>query len=341
MTMTPDLKTILDQAEQTIENTHRLSDLEQLRSSLLGKKSVLNDCLKSLAQLPVEDRREQGQAVNLAKQQIEVLLRTRSVSLKEADIAARLKSETIDGSLAGQGQSIGSLHPVTRTRERIEQFFTQVGFSVAEGPEIEDDYHNFEALNIPANHPARALHDTFYFPNGLLLRTHTSPVQIRAMKNAKMPLKIIAPGRVYRCDSDVTHTPMFHQLEGLLIDESANFSELKGLLSEFLRQFFEKNDLKTRFRAAYFPFTEPSAEVDIQCVLCSGKGCRVCSHTGWLEILGCGMVHPNVLEKAGLSADKYQGYAFGLGIDRLAMLRYRIPDLRLMFENDLRFLEQF
>ncbi|WP_218814964.1 phenylalanine--tRNA ligase subunit alpha [Rickettsiella endosymbiont of Dermanyssus gallinae] len=339
--MTPDLKTILDQAAQTIENTHRLSDLEQLRSSLLGKKSVLNDCLKNLAQLPVEDRREQGQAVNLAKQQVETLLRARSESLKEADIAARLKSETIDVSLAGRGQSIGSLHPVTRTRERIEQFFTQVGFSVAEGPEIEDDYHNFEALNIPANHPARALHDTFYFPNGLLLRTHTSPVQIRAMKNAKIPLKIIAPGRVYRCDSDVTHTPMFHQLEGLLIDESANFSELKGLLSEFLRQFFENNDLKTRFRATYFPFTEPSAEVDIQCVLCLGKGCRVCSHTGWLEILGCGMVHPNVLEKAGLSADKYQGYAFGLGIDRLAMLRYRIPDLRLMFENDLRFLEQF
>lgn len=341
MTMTPDLKTILDQAVQTIENTHRLSDLEQLRSSLLGKKSVLNDCLKSLAQLPVEDRREQGQAVNVAKQQIETLLRARSESLKEADIAARLKSETIDVSLAGRGQSIGGLHPVTRTRERIEQFFKHVGFSVAEGPEIEDDYHNFEALNIPANHPARALHDTFYFPNGLLLRTHTSPVQIRAMKNAKLPLKIIAPGRVYRCDSDVTHTPMFHQLEGLLIDESANFSELKGLLSEFLRHFFENNDLKTRFRATYFPFTEPSAEVDIQCVLCSGKGCRVCSHTGWLEILGCGMVHPNVLEKAGLSADKYQGYAFGLGIDRLAMLRYRIPDLRLMFENDLRFLEQF
>lgn len=341
MTMTPDLKTILDKATQTIENTHRLSDLEQLRSNLLGKKSVLNEYLKNLAQLPAEDRPKQGQAVNLAKQQIEALLRTRWASLKEADIAARLKSEAIDVSLAGRGQSIGSLHPVTRTRERIEQFFTQVGFSIAEGPEVEDDYHNFEALNIPANHPARALHDTFYFPNGLLLRTHTSPVQIRAMKNAKMPLKIIAPGRVYRCDSDVTHTPMFHQLEGLLIDESANFSELKGLLSEFLRQFFEKKDLNTRFRAAYFPFTEPSAEVDIQCVLCLGKGCRVCSHTGWLEILGCGMVHPNVLEKAGLSADKYQGYAFGLGIDRLAMLRYRIPDLRLMFENDLRFLEQF
>lgn len=339
--MTPDLQTILDEAAQTIANTHRLSDLDQLRSVLLGKKSVLNDYLKHIAQLPAEDKPKQGQAINLAKQQIETLLKQRSVSLKEADIAARLKSESIDVSLAGRGQSIGSLHPVTRTRERITEFFAQVGFSVVEGPEIEDDYHNFEALNIPVNHPARALHDTFYFANALLLRTHTSPVQIHAMKNAKIPLKIIAPGRVYRCDSDVTHTPMFHQLEGLLIDESANFSELKGLLSNFLRYFFEKNDLKTRFRAAYFPFTEPSAEVDIQCVLCSGEGCRVCKHTGWLEILGGGMVHPNVLEKAGFSTEKLQGYAFGLGIDRLAMLRYQIPDLRLMFENDLRFLEQF
>jgi len=233
------------------------------------------------------------------------------------------------------------LHPVTRTRERIERFFRNVGFTVEQGPEIEDDYHNFEALNIPSNHPARALHDTFYFEDGLLLRTHTSPVQIRAMRHSKPPIKMIAPGRVYRCDSDVTHTPMFHQVEGLLIDESANFSELKGLLSQFLQQFFEKKDLVIRFRAAYFPFTEPSAEVDIQCVMCTGAGCRVCSQTGWLEILGCGMVHPKVLEKAGLAPDKYQGYAFGMGIDRLALLRYRIPDLRLMFENDVRFLEQF
>jgi len=216
-----------------------------------------------------------------------------------------------------------------------------VGFTVAEGPEIEDDYHNFEALNIPANHPARALHDTFYFLDGLLLRTHTSTVQIRAMQQGKLPLRMIASGRVYRCDSDVSHTPMFHQLEGLLLDEVANFSELKGLLTKFLQLFFEKSDLIIRFRAAYFPFTEPSAEVDIQCTICLGSGCRVCSGTGYIEILGCGMVHPHVLERAGVSLEKYQGYAFGLGIDRLAMLRYAIPDLRIMFENDCRFLEQF
>lgn len=339
--MTPDLQKIIDDATQSIANIKRLSDLDQLRSTLLGKKSVLNSKLQKLAQLSLEEKRMQGQAINQVKQQLASLIKARSDLLKEEDIKAQLKSESIDISLAGRGQPIGSVHPVTRTRERIENFFTKVGFTVAEGPEIEDDYHNFEALNIPANHPARALHDTFYFSNGLLLRTHTSPVQIRAMKQGKLPLKIIAPGRVYRCDSDVTHTPMFHQVEGLLIDESANFSELKGLLTDFLQQFFEKSDLMTRFRATYFPFTEPSAEVDIQCVICSGKGCRVCSHTGWLEILGCGMVHPNVLEKAGFSSEKYQGYAFGLGIDRLAMLRYRIPDLRLMFENDLRFLEQF
>ncbi|MES2997767.1 MAG: phenylalanine--tRNA ligase subunit alpha [Pseudomonadota bacterium] len=339
--MTVDLQVIIDEATQAIANIKRLVDLEQLRSRLLGKKSTLSDYLKKLSQLPVEERPKQGQAVNQAKHQIEILINARSELLKAQDIAERLNSEFIDVSLAGRGQSIGSLHPVTKTRERIESFFTKMGFSVVEGPEIEDDYHNFEALNIPANHPARALHDTFYFPNALLLRTHTSTVQIRAMQQGKLPLKMIAPGRVYRCDSDVTHTPMFHQLEGLLIDETANFSELKGLLTEFLQQFFEKKDLITRFRAAYFPFTEPSAEVDIQCVMCSGKGCRICSQTGYLEILGGGMVHPNVLEKAGVSSEKYQGYAFGLGIDRLAMLRYHIPDLRLMFENDCRFLEQF
>ena len=269
------------------------------------------------------------------------MLKAQSELLVNQEINAQLAREKVDISLAGRGQANGSLHPVTRTRNRIENFFTSVGFSVEQGPEVEDDYHNFEALNIPSNHPARALHDTFYFANGLLLRTHTSPAQIRAMRNAKPPIKMIAPGRVYRCDSDVTHTPMFHQVEGLLIDESANFSELKGLLTQFLQHFFERKDLAIRFRAAYFPFTEPSAEVDIQCVMCDGAGCRVCSQTGWLEILGCGMVHPNVLEKVGLAADKHQGYAFGMGIDRLALLRYRIPDLRLMFENDCRFLEQF
>jgi phenylalanyl-tRNA synthetase alpha chain len=339
--MAADLQIIIEEAKLAIANVQRLSDLEQLRSTLLGKKSALNDYLQKLASLPAEERPKQGQALNHAKQEIALLVKARAEWLTEEAIATQLKSEAIDVSLAGCGQGIGSLHPVTRTRERIESFFSKVGFTVAEGPEIEDDYHNFAALNIPANHPARALHDTFYLSNGLLLRTHTSPVQIRALRQGKIPLKIIAPGRVYRCDSDVTHTPMFHQLEGLLIDESATFAELKGLLNEFLQQFFARSDLLSRFRAAYFPFTEPSAEVDIQCVLCWGQGCRICNQTGWLEILGCGMVHPNVLEKAGLSSEKYQGYAFGLGIDRLALLHYRIPDLRLLFENDCRFLEQF
>lgn len=339
--MTDNLQQLIEKAAQSIAQAKRAFDLEQLRSSLLGKKSVLNDYLKKLAQLPAAEKPKVGQAINQAKQQIEALLKAQNELLINQEINAQLVREKVDITLAGRGQSIGSLHPVTRTRERIECFFKRIGFIVAQGPEIEDDYYNFEALNIPSNHPARALHDTFYFSNGLLLRTHTSPVQIRAMQNTKPPLKMIAPGRVYRCDSDVTHTPMFHQVEGLLIDESANFSELKGLLTQFLQQFFEKSDLAIRFRAAYFPFTEPSAEVDIHCVMCCGKGCRVCSQTGWLEILGCGMVHPNVLKKMDLMPDNYQGYAFGMGIDRLALLRYQIPDLRLMFENDLRFLEQF
>jgi phenylalanyl-tRNA synthetase alpha chain len=339
--MTDDLQQIIQKAAQSIAETKRAYDLEQLRSTLLGKKSALNEYLKKLGQLPAAEKPKLGHAVNQAKQQIEALLKAQSELLINQEIDAQLKREKVDITLVGRGQTLGSAHPVTRTRQRIESFFREVGFTIEQGPEIEDDYHNFEALNIPNNHPARALHDTFYFSDGLLLRTHTSTVQIRAMQNTQPPIKMIAPGRVYRCDSDITHTPMFHQVEGLLIDEFANFSELKGLLSQFLQQFFEKKDLLIRFRAAYFPFTEPSAEVDIQCVLCHGTGCRVCSQTGWLEILGCGMVHPNVLEKAGLAPDKYQGYAFGMGIDRLALLRYRIPDLRLMFENDYRFLEQF
>ena len=339
--MNADLQRIIDQAAQSIAETKRPFDLEQLRSVLLGKKSVLSDYLKKLAQLPAEEKPQLGQAVNQAKQQIEALFRAQSELLINKEIGEQLSREKVDITLERCGQSIRSLHPVTRTRERIEGFFTRLGFIVAEGPEIEDDYHNFAALNIPSNHPARALHDTFYFANGLLLRTHTSNVQIRAMQKTKPPIKMIAPGRVYRCDSDVTHTPMFHQVEGLLIDESANFSELKGLLIQFLQHFFEKEDLQIRFRADYFPFTEPSVEVDINCLMCTGAGCRICSQTGWLEILGCGMVHPSVLEKAALSPSQYQGYAFGMGIDRLALLRYQIPDLRLMFENDLRFLEQF
>ena len=233
------------------------------------------------------------------------------------------------------------MHPVTHTINRISDLFAQVGFTIEEGPEIEDEFHNFEALNIPDHHPARAMHDTFYFPDGKLLRTHTSPVQVRVMQEQKPPLRIIAPGRVYRCDSDLTHTPMFHQVEGLLIDKQTSFAELKGILDQFLKAFFESSSLKTRFRPSYFPFTEPSAEVDIECVMCSGNGCRVCSHTGWLEVMGSGMVHPAVLKHSGIDDQQYSGYAFGLGVERLAMLRYGVNDLRLFFENDLRFLKQF
>ncbi len=240
----------------------------------------------------------------------------------------------------GRGQQAGGLHPVSRARRRIEALFRNAGFSVEDGPEVEDDWHNFEALNIPADHPARAMHDTFYFPDGRLLRTHTSPVQIRAMLREKPPLRMIMPGRVYRCDSDVTHTPMFHQIEGLVVDEGVSFAHLRSVLHHFVERFFERK-LGIRFRPSYFPFTEPSAEVDIECVFCSGQGCRVCKNTGWLEIAGCGMVHPNVLRNVNIDAERYTGYAFGMGIERLAMLRYGVNDIRMYFENDLRFLRQF
>jgi len=242
--------------------------------------------------------------------------------------------------LPGRGEESGGLHPVTQARLRIETLFRRAGFEVASGPEIEDDFHNFEALNIPPNHPARAMHDTFYFPDGRLLRTHTSPVQIRALQARGAPLAIIAPGRVYRCDSDMTHSPMFHQLEGLVVDENVSFAHMKAVLHGFLQAFFER-ELAMRLRPSFFPFTEPSAEVDMSCVFCEGRGCRVCKHTGWLEISGCGMVHPNVLTASGVDAERYTGYAFGAGIDRLAMLRYGVNDLRSFFDNDLRFLRQF
>jgi phenylalanyl-tRNA synthetase alpha chain len=247
----------------------------------------------------------------------------------------------VDVTLPGRALHSGGLHPVTQTMNRIQKMFGKLGFDTAEGPEVEDDFHNFEALNIPAHHPARAMHDTFYFDDGQLLRTHTSPVQIRVLEHKAPPVRIIAPGRVYRCDSDITHTPMFHQVEGLLIDENVSFSDLKGTLEEFLKLFFEKDDLQTRFRPSYFPFTEPSMEADISCVMCGGSGCRVCGHSGWIEVLGCGMVHPEVFRHTGIDNDVFTGYAFGLGIERLAMLRYGVNDLRLFFENDLRFLQQF
>jgi len=262
------------------------------------------------------------------------------VALEAAALNARLAGETIDVTLPGRGQRPGGYHPLSRTLARIEALFARIGFAVAEGPEVEDDFRNFEALNIPPHHPARAMHDTFYFDAHTLLRTHTSPVQIRVMERQAPPVRVIAPGRVYRCDSDLTHSPMFHQVEGLLVDEDVSFADLKGVLDDFLRNFFER-DLGVRFRPSYFPFTEPSAEVDIQCVICGGAGCRVCKHSGWLEILGCGMVHPAVFEKVGIDSERYTGYAFGMGVERLTMLRYGVNDLRLFFENDLRFLGQF
>jgi phenylalanyl-tRNA synthetase alpha chain len=271
---------------------------------------------------------------------VQAALEARRAELERVAIERELAAGSLDVTLPGRGEEAGGLHPVTKARLRIETLFRRAGFEVASGPEIEDDFHNFEALNIPANHPARAMHDTFYFADGRLLRTHTSPVQIRALKERGAPLAIIAPGRVYRCDSDMTHSPMFHQLEGLVVGENVSYANMKAALRGFLAAFFEK-PVSIRLRPSYFPFTEPSAEVDMSCVFCDGKGCRTCKQTGWLEISGCGMVHPNVLRASGIDAERFTGYAFGAGIDRLAMLRYGVNDLRLFFESDLRFLKQF
>jgi phenylalanyl-tRNA synthetase alpha chain len=336
-----DLEHMISEAEAAIDEAGSLADLDQLRVRYLGKKGELTDLLKGLGKLPAEERPQAGQAINKAKQALNQRIEARRELLESEAVNARLQSEAVDVTLPGRRQSPGGLHPVTRTVQRISNLWAQLGFSVAEGPEIEDDYHNFEALNIPAHHPARAMHDTFYFDANRLLRTHTSPVQVRVMESQKPPLRVIAPGRVYRCDSDLTHSPMFHQVEGLVVDEQVSFADLKGALDQFLQAFFEQDDLKTRFRPSYFPFTEPSAEVDIQCVMCGGEGCRVCSHTGWLEVMGCGMVHPEVFRHAGIDTEQYTGYAFGLGVERLAMLRYGVNDLRLFFENDLKFLRQF
>jgi len=336
-----DLQTLTAKAQSDIEAASSLDALDQIRIGYLGKKGELTSLLKTLGTLPAEERKSAGQDINRAKQDVQQALEARKLSLRAAALQAKLASERIDVTLPGRGQSTGGLHPVTRTMQRIEELFSQLGFAVEQGPEIEDDYHNFEALNIPAHHPARAMHDTFYFDSQTLLRTHTSPVQVRHMETDKPPLRIIAPGRVYRCDSDLTHTPMFHQVEGLLVDRDVSFSDLMGTLADFLKHFFEDDNLQTRFRPSYFPFTEPSSEVDIQCVMCGGEGCRVCGNTGWIEILGCGMVHPNVFKAVGIDNDEYTGYAFGMGVERLAMLRYGVNDLRLFFENDLKFLQQF
>jgi phenylalanyl-tRNA synthetase alpha chain len=334
------LQALVDTSRAEIASCSSIEQLEQIRVRLLGKKGEITAQLKSLGSMDPEARKAAGAKINEAKDALTAALDARRAELENEQLAAQLASDTVDVTLPGRGQTLGGLHPVTRARRRIEQIFRGGGFTVADGPEIEDDWHNFAALNIPADHPARAMHDTFYFGDGRLLRTHTSPVQVRYLQAHKPPVRIIVPGRVYRCDSDMTHTPMFHQLEGLVVDEGISFANLKAVLHGFMQEFFEK-DVGMRLRPSYFPFTEPSAEVDISCVACGGTGCRVCKQTGWLEVAGCGVVHPNVLRAVGVDAERYTGYAFGFGIDRLTMLRYDVNDLRLFFENDLRFLRQF
>jgi phenylalanyl-tRNA synthetase alpha chain len=334
------LEELASRARGAIDSADNVAALDAVRVDYLGKKGALTGLLKGLSALPPEERPEAGARINAVKQELQACIAERRAALDEAAVSARLAAEAIDVTLPGRDGGCGHLHPVTRTIERMEDFFGAAGFEVADGPEIESDYYNFEALNIPAHHPARAEHDTFFVDEGTVLRTHTSPVQIRMMESTKPPLRIICPGRVYRCDSDLTHTPMFHQVEGLLIDEQSSLADLKGLIEEFLQVFFER-DLAVRFRPSYFPFVEPGAEVDMQCVHCGGEGCRVCSHTGWLEVMGCGMVHPRVFELSGIDPDRYAGFAFGMGVERLAMLRYGVGDLRLFFDNDLRFLAQF
>ena len=332
---------LMGQALEAVSSSADLASLDEVRVRYMGKKGILTDQLKQLGQLPPEERRAAGQEINKAKQELAAALDVRKTALQEAALNERLAAESVDVTLPGRDSESGSLHPITQTIKRVEAIFAQLGFDVVEGPEIEDDFHNFTALNVPEHHPARAMHDTFYFDDGLLLRTHTSPVQVRTMENSEPPYRVIAPGRVYRCDSDITHSPMFHQVEGLMVDTDVTFADLKGVLDAFFKAFFEVDELPTRFRASYFPFTEPSAETDIQCVLCSGEGCKVCSHTGWLEVMGCGMVHPEVLKHTGVDPEKYSGFAFGFGVERLAMLRYGIDDLRILFDNDTRFLQQF
>ena len=341
------LAELTERALAEIAASATVARLEEVRVHWLGKKGLLTEQLKSLGSLSAAERPLAGQRINDAKLAVQTALDARRAVLDSAAIETRLQSGKVDVTLDGRGERNGGLHPVTRARLRIERLFREVGFEVAEGPEIEDDFHNFTALNVPADHPARAMHDTFYLEHVVdgeraLLRTHTSPVQIRALRAARerLPLAVIAPGRVYRMDSDATHTPMFHQVEGLLVDEGVSFANLKAILHGFMEAYFER-DLSMRLRPSYFPFTEPSAEVDITCVECGGSGCRLCKHTGWIEVLGCGMVHPNVLAACGVDSERYTGYAFGMGIDRLAMLRYGVNDLRLFFDNDLRFLRQF
>ncbi len=331
--MSDNLSEQVEQALQRIDEAQTLDALESLRVGLLGKSGLVTEQLKQLGKLPPDRRKARGEQVNRAKQQLHERIGARRDALENAAFNERLAAEQIDITLPGRDADLGSVHPVMRAQQRIVDIFSALGYQQAEGPEIEDDYHNFEALNFPPHHPARAMHDTFYFPDGRLLRTHTSPVQIRAMSGRQPPVRIIAAGKVYRSDSDQTHSPMFHQIEGLLVDESSSFADLKGTLAAFVRAFFER-DFEMRFRPSYFPFTEPSAEMDIRWENEDGS-------ERWMEVLGCGMVHPNVLANCGVDPERHTGFAFGLGVDRFAMLRYRVEDLRAFFENDVRFLAQF
>jgi phenylalanyl-tRNA synthetase alpha chain len=335
-----DIERVVSEAQVAVSQVQDEAALDEVRVRYLGKKGELTALLKSLGSLDADERPVAGAAINTAKEQVQALIATRKASLGAEQLAAIVEAEAVDVTLPGRRPAVGGLHPVTQALARAEEIFVGAGYEIFAGLEVEDDYHNFEALNIPKHHPARAMHDTFYFRDGMLLRTHTSPAQVHVMENQQPPIRVICPGRVYRRDNDLTHTPMFHQIEGLVIDRGISFADLKGTVTEFVQRFFEK-DLELRFRPSYFPFTEPSAEVDVQCVHCLGSGCRVCSQTGWLEIMGCGLVHPNALEMSGIDSEEFSGFAFGMGGDRLAMLLYEVDDLRLFFENDLKFLRQF
>ena len=335
-----DIEDILQRGQQQIAQATDLRALDDVRVGFLGKKGELTALLKQLGALDAEERPKVGALINQAKEALQDDINQRKELLQQQELAQTLQADTVDVTLPGRQPQQGGLHPVTQAMYRIEDIFTGAGYQVVAGREIENDYYNFAALNIPSHHPARAMHDTFYFGDGTLLRTHTSPSQVHTMEQQAPPIRVICPGRVYRRDSDLTHSPMFHQVEGLVVDEGISFADLKGTVIDFLQRFFEK-DLAVQFRPSYFPFTEPSAEVDVQCVHCMGKGCRVCSHTGWLEVMGCGLVHPNVLTMSGIDTEVHSGFAFGFGVDRLAMLLFEVDDLRLFFDNDMRFLRQF
>ncbi|MCS7215001.1 MAG: phenylalanine--tRNA ligase subunit alpha [Thermodesulfovibrio sp.] len=322
-----------------IDEIKSIQELINIKAKYIGKKGVVTERIKNLGRLPSDERRSQGKILNEIKDFIEETIKNKEKELKQKEISESLKKEFIDITLPGKDFYFGGSHPVNKTLLEIIDIFKELGFTVEEGPEVELDYYNFEALNIPKDHPARDMQDTFYVSEDVVLRTHTSPVQVRVMEKKEPPLRFISPGKVYRCDSDISHTPMFHQVEGLMVDEEVSFSHLKGVLVYFLRRLF--GDIPIRFRPSFFPFTEPSTEIDIGCIICGGKGCRVCKGTGWLEVLGAGMVHPNVFKFAGYTEGKYRGFAFGMGVERLTMLKYRIDDIRLFFENDIRFLRQF